>query len=157
MGYTVLPNPPANKPPTTSQEPVDLLPPRILPTAARPVEPVGKDSSIDWILLLLEFLPSSSCIYDIKRQKENMTQRKCFYIEFEVEILWKRSKEKKTTFSDDSGNLMSKMSDDKVKIFWIRWKYWDKWYWWWLNSANHRLNWSIPPHSPTFIRKLVRI
>lgn len=46
MGYTVLPNPPANKPPTTSQEPVDLLPPSILPTAARPVEAFGKDSSI---------------------------------------------------------------------------------------------------------------
>ncbi|XP_075902399.1 latent-transforming growth factor beta-binding protein 1 isoform X2 [Nelusetta ayraudi] len=38
MGYTVLPNPPANRPAATSQEPVDLQPPRLLPTAARPVE-----------------------------------------------------------------------------------------------------------------------
>lgn len=46
MGYTVLPNPPANKPAATSQEPVDLLPPRVLPTAARPVEAFGKDISV---------------------------------------------------------------------------------------------------------------
>lgn len=46
MGYTVLPNPPANRPATTSQEPVDLQPPRLLPTAARPVEAFGKAAGI---------------------------------------------------------------------------------------------------------------
>lgn len=46
MGYTVLPNPPAHKPVTISQEPVDLLPPQALPTAARPVEAYGKPEEV---------------------------------------------------------------------------------------------------------------
>lgn len=46
MGYTVLPNPPAHKPVTISQEPVDLLPPQALPTAARPVEAFGKPEEV---------------------------------------------------------------------------------------------------------------
>lgn len=41
MGYTVLPNPPANKPVTVYQEPVDILPPHPLPTPERPVEAFG--------------------------------------------------------------------------------------------------------------------
>ncbi|XP_030012462.1 latent-transforming growth factor beta-binding protein 1 isoform X1 [Sphaeramia orbicularis] len=40
MGYTVLPNPPANKP--VYQEPVEPLPPQPLPTPERPVEAFGK-------------------------------------------------------------------------------------------------------------------
>uniref|UniRef100_A0A3P9HE69 Latent-transforming growth factor beta-binding protein 1 n=1 Tax=Oryzias latipes TaxID=8090 RepID=A0A3P9HE69_ORYLA len=38
MGYTVLPNPPANKPVTVPQEPQDLSTPPPLPTPRRPVE-----------------------------------------------------------------------------------------------------------------------
>ncbi|XP_041866025.1 latent-transforming growth factor beta-binding protein 1 isoform X2 [Melanotaenia boesemani] len=44
MGYTVLPNPPVNKP--VHQEPVDLLPPQPLPTPERPVEAFGKQEEI---------------------------------------------------------------------------------------------------------------
>lgn len=46
MGYTVLPNPPVNKPVTISQEPTDLLPPEALPTTARPVEAFWKPEDI---------------------------------------------------------------------------------------------------------------
>ncbi|XP_068997959.1 latent-transforming growth factor beta-binding protein 1 isoform X2 [Embiotoca jacksoni] len=46
MGYTVLPNPPVNKPVIISQEPVDLLPPQPLPTPERPVEAFGKPEEI---------------------------------------------------------------------------------------------------------------
>ncbi|XP_017286383.1 latent-transforming growth factor beta-binding protein 1 isoform X1 [Kryptolebias marmoratus] len=41
MGYTVLPNPPVNKPVTVYQEPMDVLPPHPLPTPERPVEAFG--------------------------------------------------------------------------------------------------------------------
>lgn len=50
MGYTVLPNPPAIRPATASQEPVDLLPPHVLPTAARPVEAFGKAAGTSAVL-----------------------------------------------------------------------------------------------------------
>lgn len=46
MGYTVLPNPPVNKPVTVYQEPIDLLPPQPLPTPERPVEAFGKAEEI---------------------------------------------------------------------------------------------------------------
>ncbi|TKS85130.1 Latent-transforming growth factor beta-binding protein 1 [Collichthys lucidus] len=46
MGYTVLPNPPFNKPVTVYQEPIDLLPPQPLPTPERPVEAFGKAEEI---------------------------------------------------------------------------------------------------------------
>lgn len=46
MGYTVLPNPPVNKPVTVYQEPVDQLPPQPLPTPERPVEAFGKPEEI---------------------------------------------------------------------------------------------------------------
>lgn len=46
MGYTVLPNPPVNKPPIVYQEPTDLLPPQPLPTPERPVEAFGKPEII---------------------------------------------------------------------------------------------------------------
>ncbi|CAJ1066457.1 latent-transforming growth factor beta-binding protein 1 isoform X2 [Xyrichtys novacula] len=39
MGYTVLPNPPINKP--VHQEPEDLPPPQLLPSTERPVEALG--------------------------------------------------------------------------------------------------------------------
>ncbi|XP_062256693.1 latent-transforming growth factor beta-binding protein 1 isoform X2 [Platichthys flesus] len=42
MGYTVLPNPPVNKPVTVYQQPIDLQPPQPLPTPERPVEAFGK-------------------------------------------------------------------------------------------------------------------
>ncbi|XP_070834241.1 latent-transforming growth factor beta-binding protein 1 isoform X2 [Chaetodon trifascialis] len=42
MGYTVLPNPPVNKPVTVYQEPIEPLPPQPLPTPERPVEAFGK-------------------------------------------------------------------------------------------------------------------
>lgn len=42
MGYTVLPNPPVNKPVIVYQEPTDLLTPQPLPTPERPVEAFGK-------------------------------------------------------------------------------------------------------------------
>ncbi|KAJ4948989.1 hypothetical protein JOQ06_020509, partial [Pogonophryne albipinna] len=41
MGYTVLPNPPVNKPITINQEPIEI-PPQPLPTQERPVEAFGK-------------------------------------------------------------------------------------------------------------------
>ncbi|XP_054455660.1 latent-transforming growth factor beta-binding protein 1 isoform X2 [Anoplopoma fimbria] len=41
MGYTVLPNPPVNKP-VINQEPIHPLPPQPLPTPERPVEAFGK-------------------------------------------------------------------------------------------------------------------
>ncbi|XP_042288938.1 latent-transforming growth factor beta-binding protein 1 isoform X4 [Thunnus maccoyii] len=44
MGYTVLPNPPVNKP--VYQEPIDPLPPQPLPTPERPVEAFGKADEI---------------------------------------------------------------------------------------------------------------
>lgn len=44
MGYTVLPNPPVNKP--VYQEPIDPLPPQPLPTPERPVEAFGKADDI---------------------------------------------------------------------------------------------------------------
>ncbi|XP_075932800.1 latent-transforming growth factor beta-binding protein 1 isoform X2 [Anarhichas minor] len=46
MGYTVLPNPPVNKPVITYQEPNDPLPPQPLPTPERPVEAFGKPEEI---------------------------------------------------------------------------------------------------------------
>ncbi|XP_029305402.1 latent-transforming growth factor beta-binding protein 1 isoform X2 [Cottoperca gobio] len=46
MGYTVLPNPPVNKPVTVYQEPVEPLPPQPLPTPERPVEAFGKPEEI---------------------------------------------------------------------------------------------------------------
>lgn len=46
MGYTVLPNPPVNKPVTVNQEPIDPLPPQPLPTQERPVEAFGKPEEI---------------------------------------------------------------------------------------------------------------
>ncbi|AWP14468.1 putative latent-transforming growth factor beta-binding protein 1 [Scophthalmus maximus] len=46
MGYTVLPNPPVNKPVTVHQQPIDLLPPQPLPTPERPVEAFGKPEEI---------------------------------------------------------------------------------------------------------------
>ncbi|XP_039994903.1 latent-transforming growth factor beta-binding protein 1 isoform X4 [Xiphias gladius] len=46
MGYTVLPNPPVNKPVTIYQEPADLLPPQPLPTPERPVEAFRKPEEI---------------------------------------------------------------------------------------------------------------
>ncbi|XP_051278723.1 latent-transforming growth factor beta-binding protein 1 isoform X2 [Dicentrarchus labrax] len=46
MGYTVIPNPPVNKPVTVYQEPIDLLPPQPLPTPERPVEAFGKPEEI---------------------------------------------------------------------------------------------------------------
>uniref|UniRef100_A0A3Q1FKG5 Latent transforming growth factor beta binding protein 1 n=1 Tax=Acanthochromis polyacanthus TaxID=80966 RepID=A0A3Q1FKG5_9TELE len=42
MGYTVLPNPPVQKPVTVYQEPTHLLPPQPLPTPERPVEAFGE-------------------------------------------------------------------------------------------------------------------
>nr|XP_033957003.1 latent-transforming growth factor beta-binding protein 1 [Pseudochaenichthys georgianus] len=41
MGYTVLPNPPVNKPITINQEPIEI-PPQPLPNQERPVEAFGK-------------------------------------------------------------------------------------------------------------------
>ncbi|KAM4729848.1 latent-transforming growth factor beta-binding protein 1 isoform 3-T3 [Anableps anableps] len=46
MGYTVLPNPPVNKPVTVFQEPVDLLPLQPLPTPEKPVEAFGTQEEI---------------------------------------------------------------------------------------------------------------
>uniref|UniRef100_A0A3B5Q0V8 Latent transforming growth factor beta binding protein 1 n=1 Tax=Xiphophorus maculatus TaxID=8083 RepID=A0A3B5Q0V8_XIPMA len=46
MGYTVLPNPPVNKPVTVFQEPDDLLPPQPLPTPEKPVEAFGTQEEI---------------------------------------------------------------------------------------------------------------
>lgn len=46
MGYTVLPNPPVNKPVTISQEPIYLPSPEPLPTTARPVEAFGNPEEI---------------------------------------------------------------------------------------------------------------
>ncbi|XP_008427208.1 latent-transforming growth factor beta-binding protein 1 isoform X4 [Poecilia reticulata] len=46
MGYTVLPNPPVNKPVTVFQEPVDLLPLQPLPTSEKPVEAFGTPEEI---------------------------------------------------------------------------------------------------------------
>ncbi|KAL7383283.1 hypothetical protein ABVT39_008186 [Epinephelus coioides] len=46
MGYTVLPNPPVNKPVTVYQEPVDPQLPQPLPTPERPVEAFGKPDDI---------------------------------------------------------------------------------------------------------------
>ncbi|XP_026164540.1 latent-transforming growth factor beta-binding protein 1 isoform X2 [Mastacembelus armatus] len=46
MGYTVLPNPPVNKPITIHQEPIDLPSPQPLPTPERPVEAFGKPEEI---------------------------------------------------------------------------------------------------------------
>ncbi|XP_022620843.1 latent-transforming growth factor beta-binding protein 1 isoform X1 [Seriola dumerili] len=46
MGYTVLPNPPVNKPVTVYQEPSHLPPPQPLPTPERPVEAFGKPEEI---------------------------------------------------------------------------------------------------------------
>ncbi|KAK9541983.1 hypothetical protein VZT92_001989 [Zoarces viviparus] len=46
MGYTVLPNPPVNKPVITYQEPNDPLPPQPLPTPERPVEAFWKPEEI---------------------------------------------------------------------------------------------------------------
>uniref|UniRef100_A0A3Q0RUV1 Latent-transforming growth factor beta-binding protein 1 n=1 Tax=Amphilophus citrinellus TaxID=61819 RepID=A0A3Q0RUV1_AMPCI len=51
MGYTVLPNPPVNKP--VYQEPIDPLPPHPLPTPERPVEAFGTPE---------EIIPGESCI-----------------------------------------------------------------------------------------------
>lgn len=48
MGYTVLPNPPVNKP--IYQEPID--PPQPLPTPERPVEAFGTPE---------EIIPGESC------------------------------------------------------------------------------------------------
>uniref|UniRef100_A0A8D3CN80 Latent-transforming growth factor beta-binding protein 4 n=1 Tax=Scophthalmus maximus TaxID=52904 RepID=A0A8D3CN80_SCOMX len=53
MGYTVLPNPPVNKPVTVHQQPIDLLPPQPLPTPERPVEAFGKPEEIIPVLNLL--------------------------------------------------------------------------------------------------------
>ncbi|KAM7385050.1 hypothetical protein PAMP_001148 [Pampus punctatissimus] len=44
MGYTVLPNPPVNKP--VYQKPIDQLPPQPLPTPERPVEAFGNADEI---------------------------------------------------------------------------------------------------------------
>ncbi|XP_034408540.1 latent-transforming growth factor beta-binding protein 1 isoform X3 [Cyclopterus lumpus] len=46
LGYTVLPNPPVNKPVISYQEPNDPLPPQPLPTPERPVEAFGKPEDI---------------------------------------------------------------------------------------------------------------
>lgn len=46
MGYTVLPNPPVNKPVTVHQEPIDPVLPQPLPTPQRPVEAFGKPEEI---------------------------------------------------------------------------------------------------------------
>ncbi|XP_045927338.1 latent-transforming growth factor beta-binding protein 1-like [Micropterus dolomieu] len=46
MGYTVLPNPPVNKPVTVYQKPIDPLHPQPLPTPERPVEAFGKPEEI---------------------------------------------------------------------------------------------------------------
>ncbi|XP_040034444.2 latent-transforming growth factor beta-binding protein 1 isoform X2 [Gasterosteus aculeatus] len=46
MGYTVLPNPPVNKPVIKYQNPNDPLPPQPLPTPERPVEAFGKPEGI---------------------------------------------------------------------------------------------------------------
>ncbi|KAI3363428.1 hypothetical protein L3Q82_011574 [Scortum barcoo] len=46
MGYTVLPNPPVNKPVTVYQEPIEKLPPQPLPTPERPVEAFGQPEEI---------------------------------------------------------------------------------------------------------------
>ncbi|CAN9500121.1 unnamed protein product [Ophioblennius macclurei] len=46
MGYTVLPNPPVNKPGTIYQEPIDLPPPQPLPTPERPVEAFGHPEEV---------------------------------------------------------------------------------------------------------------
>lgn len=46
MGYTVLPNPPVQKPVTVYQEPSYLPPPQPLPTAEQPVEAFGKPEEI---------------------------------------------------------------------------------------------------------------
>lgn len=56
MGYTVLPNPPVNKPVTVYQEPADLLPAYPLPTPERPVEAFGKPEDI---------IPGEPLTYDI--------------------------------------------------------------------------------------------
>ncbi|XP_054652632.1 latent-transforming growth factor beta-binding protein 1 isoform X2 [Dunckerocampus dactyliophorus] len=42
MGYTVLPNPPANKPVTVNQKPIDTLTPHPSPTLEKPVVVLGK-------------------------------------------------------------------------------------------------------------------
>lgn len=46
MGYTVLPNPPVNKPGTVYQEPIGLPPPQPLPTPERPVEAFGHPEQV---------------------------------------------------------------------------------------------------------------
>ena len=46
MGYTVLPNPPVNKPVTVYQQPIDLQPPQPLPTPGRTVEAFGKPEEL---------------------------------------------------------------------------------------------------------------
>ncbi|XP_076020330.1 latent-transforming growth factor beta-binding protein 1 isoform X2 [Genypterus blacodes] len=46
MGYTVLPNPPVNKPVTVHQESMDPLPPQPLPTPEKPVEAFGKPDEV---------------------------------------------------------------------------------------------------------------
>ncbi|XP_047458686.1 latent-transforming growth factor beta-binding protein 1 isoform X2 [Mugil cephalus] len=46
MGYTVLPNPPVNKPVTAYQEPTVLLTPQPLPALERPVEAFGTPEEI---------------------------------------------------------------------------------------------------------------
>lgn len=46
MGYTVLPNPPVNKPVTVHQAPIEPLPLQPLPTPERPVEAFGKPEEI---------------------------------------------------------------------------------------------------------------
>ncbi|XP_059215035.1 latent-transforming growth factor beta-binding protein 1 [Centropristis striata] len=64
MGYTVLPNPPLNKPVTVHQEPIDLLPPQPLPTPERPVEAFGTPEEIIPEVIVkpapVEILPSNA-------------------------------------------------------------------------------------------------
>uniref|UniRef100_A0A3B4YU56 Latent-transforming growth factor beta-binding protein 4 n=1 Tax=Seriola lalandi dorsalis TaxID=1841481 RepID=A0A3B4YU56_SERLL len=62
MGYTVLPNPPVNKPVTVYQEPSHLPPPQPLPTPERPVEAFGKpEEIIPGEPLLLDFTYIDEC------------------------------------------------------------------------------------------------
>ncbi|KAF7661305.1 hypothetical protein LDENG_00265080 [Lucifuga dentata] len=46
MGYTVLPNPPVNKPVIVYQEPIGPLPPQPLPTPEKPVEAFAKPEDV---------------------------------------------------------------------------------------------------------------
>lgn len=70
MGYTVLPNPPVNKPVTVHQEPTDLPPPQPLPTPERPVEAFGKAE---------EVIPGLSKIIKINSDRQQESLMTCVF------------------------------------------------------------------------------